>query len=146
VGSRRLLIAAVLAVVAAAALPLGAPAKSSVYLEFKLPSGNIGCGYAKFEGETASLRCEIVSGLRPLPPKPRRCDGDWGRAVGMAPTGSASRYCITDTVMNPGAPVLAYGRTWSRGGFVCRSRTDGLTCTNRSGHGWFLSRARSRLL
>ena len=86
-----------------------------------------------------------MSGLRPLPPKPSSCEGDWGRAVGMAPTGPASRYCISDTVMDPGAPVLAYGRTWSRGGFTSVSRMTGLTCTNRSGHGFFLSRDRSRL-
>jgi hypothetical protein len=131
--------------VLAGALPLGAGAASTVFVQFKTPSGNIGCGYAALEGETPNLRCEIVSGLKPLPPKPRSCPGDWGRAVGMAPTGRASRYCITDTVMDPRASVLAYGRTWSRGGFACTSRETGLTCTNRSGHGFFLSRDRSRL-
>jgi hypothetical protein len=139
---RRILV---LLLAAVAALPPAAAAATTVYVDFKLPSGNIGCGYAKFAGETANLRCEIVSGLRPLPAKPSRCEGDWGRAVGMAPTGRASRYCITDTVMDPRAAVLAYGRTWSRGGFTCVSRMTGLTCTNRSGHGFFLSRERSRL-
>jgi hypothetical protein len=137
------------AAVAGGALAVGAgdaEAAGSVYVGFRTPSGNIGCGYSKFTGETANLRCEIVSRLRPLPPKPRTCtDGVWGRAVGMAPTGRASGYCITDTVMDPGAPVLAYGRTWARGGFRCTSRATGLTCTNLSGHGWLLSRERSRL-
>lgn len=136
----------VAAVVAALLLATGASGSSTVYVSFKLPSGNIGCGYAKFAGETANLRCEIVSRLRPLPPKPRQCtDGVWGRAVGMAPTGAAAGYCITDTVMEPGAPVLQYGRTWSRGGFTCQSRSTGLTCRNLDGHGWFLSRERSRI-
>lgn len=124
----------------------GTEAASSVYASFRTPSGNIGCGYSKFAGEAANLRCEIVSRLKPLPPRPRTCtDGVWGRAVGMAPTGRASGYCITDTVMDPGAPVLGYGTTWSRGGFRCTSRVTGLTCTNLAGHGWFLSRERSRL-
>jgi hypothetical protein len=121
-------------------------ASSTVYVSFRTPSGNIGCGYAKFAGETANLRCEIVSGIRPLPAKPRGCtEGVWGRAVGMAPTGRATGYCITDTVMEPGAPVLAYGRTWTRGSFTCASKASGLTCRNRDGHGWLLSRTRSRI-
>lgn len=134
------------ALFAALLLAPGATGSSSVYVTFKLPSGNIGCGYSKFAGETANLRCEIVSRLRPMPPKPAQCtEGVWGRAVGMAPTGRASGYCISDTVMEPTAPVLPYGRTWSRGGFTCTSRTAGLTCRNLDGHGWFLSRASSRI-
>jgi hypothetical protein len=125
----------------------GGVAAEAVYVSFRTPSANIGCGYSKFAGEPANLRCEIVSGIRPLPPKPRSCtEGLWGRAVGMAPTGPARGYCITDTVMEPGARVLAYGRAWARGGFTCVSRAGGLACRNRDGHGWLLSRARSRLL
>lgn len=119
---------------------------TDVYVNFKTPSGNIGCGYSKFSGETASIRCEIVSGIRPLPPRPARCgEGDWGRAIGMEPRGRPHRYCITDTVMDPRAHVLAYGRTWRGGGFTCVSRASGLTCTNRDGHGWLISRALTRL-
>jgi hypothetical protein len=36
---------------------------------------------------------------------------------------------------------LAYGKSWRHGGFTCTSRVAGLTCTNASGHGLFLSRA-----
>ncbi|MGD0713155.1 MAG: DUF6636 domain-containing protein [Gaiellaceae bacterium] len=136
------------ALIVAAGVSAGARASSYVYRNFKLPSGNIGCGYSKFAGETANLRCEIVSMLRPLPPRPKGCteaEGVWGRAVGMAPTGRATGYCISDTVMDPSAPVLDYGHTWARGGYKCVSRTSGLTCTNRDGHGWFLSRASSRI-
>lgn len=124
----------------------GASASGAEYVNFKLPSGNIGCGYSRFVGETALLRCEIVSLLRPLPPKPAACtEGVWGRAVSARPRGRAGVGCIGDTVIEPRAPVLAYGQRWRRGGFTCRSRVSGLTCTNRDGHGWFLSRERSRL-
>jgi hypothetical protein len=37
--------------------------------------------------------------------------------------------------------TLAYGRTWRHGSFTCTSRVTGLTCTNRAGHGLFISRA-----
>jgi hypothetical protein len=38
--------------------------------------------------------------------------------------------------------TVAYGRTWRHGAWTCRSRVTGLTCTNRAGHGLFLSRER----
>lgn len=41
-------------------------------------------------------------------------------------------------------PVLAYGSTWRKRGYVCQSRTAGLTC-RRGAHGFFLSRERQRL-
>jgi hypothetical protein len=138
--------ATICAVLAAAALAAGsAGASSTTYITFKTPSGNIGCAYSKLAGEKAGLRCEILSGLKPRPPKPKTCHAEWGRAVGMTPTGKASRFCISDTVIDPGARVLAYGKTWKRSGFSCTSRTTGLTCKNTSGHGWFMSRALSRL-
>ena len=46
---------------------------------------------------------------------------------------------------HPRARVLAYGRTWKAGGFTCVSRASGLTCTNKGGHGWLLSRALTRV-
>jgi len=39
------------------------------------------------------------------------------------------------------APVLAYGKTWRYGPFACSSATNGLSCRNKAGHGFFLSRA-----
>jgi len=44
--------------------------------------------------------------------------------------------------------VLRFGRSWTaRLYWRCVSRSTGLTCTNRAGHGWWLGRLRgSRLL
>jgi hypothetical protein len=42
--------------------------------------------------------------------------------------------------------VLRYGETWSAArAFICVSRATGLTCVNRSHHGWWIGRHRSRL-
>ena len=99
-----------------------------------------------FGGETAELRCEVASHLNPVPKQAGRCvEGVWGRAVLMGSTGPAHALCISATVLEPTAPVLAYGRVWKRGAFGCSSRATGLTCRNSSGHGWHLSRDRSRL-
>jgi hypothetical protein len=39
------------------------------------------------------------------------------------------------------APVLGFGKSWRfHSVFRCTSRSTGLTCTNRAGHGWWLGR------
>jgi hypothetical protein len=108
--------------------------------KFKTPSGNIACAMHAFSG--SFLRCDILSGLKPEPS--RRCEGDWTGAS-MLEIRKAGPVCAGDTVYDSRAPVLAYGRTWSRDGFRCVSRRTGLTCTNRRGHGFFLSRERWRV-
>ena len=61
----------------------------------------------------------------------------------MGVHGHVGLTCHGDTVIIKGSKVIAYGRTWRRGGFECSSRTTGLTCKNASHHGWFLSREHS---
>jgi hypothetical protein len=132
--------------VALAALALGfaaSAAAGSVVIQFHTPSGNIGCLYASGFGGAPSLRCDIRSGLKPRPARPGNCDLDWGDSYEMRVTGSAYVTCHGDTAIDPKARVLRYGQKWSRSGFTCLSRTAGLRCTNRSGHGFFLSRAHS---
>jgi hypothetical protein len=124
---------------AAAALVLAGPtaAGGSAGSFFRTPSGNISCG------SLGLLRCDIRSGLVPKPPKPRGCDFDWGQTYLLGRTGAARVGCVSDSVFSPTARVLRYGTRWSGSGTTCLSRPTGLRCTNRSGHGFFLSRARS---
>lgn len=138
---RRLLL---LAAVVGAALAL-APQASAVYQAFRTPSGNIGCIYSKFSGEPAYLRCDILSKLKPLPPRPASCPDyvEWGYGYWMGKTGSSKVVCAGDTALDSGAKVLKYGWYWSRNGYRCESERSGLTCTNASGRGWFLSRQSS---
>ena len=137
---RALLVLAVLAVSAAAALPASAH-DSFVLYSFRTPSKNIYCLYNSADSTTpAFLRCDIRSSLHPAP-RPHKCvEGEYGASVGMTKTRAAHVLCISDTVHNPAAHVLAYGRSWARDGFRCTSRPIGLTCTNSRGHGFFLSR------
>lgn len=107
----------------------------SAYVTFQLPSKNIGCAYVTGIGPIV-LRCDIRSGLEPRPS--RRCELDWtGVSMGVS---RASPTCAGDTVLDPRAPVLAYGKTWKRGVFTCLSSRIGLSCVNRAGAGFFLSR------
>jgi hypothetical protein len=133
----------VIAALVAALLVGGAQASASGLggIEpFHTPSGNINCGYVTFG--RPFLRCDISSGLRP-PPR-RHCDVDWV-GLDLSATGRGAPDCAGDTIIGPHSRALAYGTKWARGGFVCSSARTGLTCRNRSGHGFFLSRQRWRV-
>jgi len=67
-----------------------------------------------------------------------------GFFVTMDRTGSA-RHAYGEEFFQgstPPAATLPFGRGWRLGGFRCVSRSSGLTCTNASGHGWWLGRFR----
>jgi len=110
---------------------------------FRLPSGNIYCAYEHYSFAPKDLRCEIRTGVKPLPPKPAWCDVDWGAGYAMRQIGFAHVLCVGDTIFDPKAKVLAYGATWTGGGFSCTSQTSGLRCTNPRGHGFFLGKEHS---
>ena len=127
----------VVAVVCAVAVAASAQGRESVYVSFRMPSGNIACGYSTDFGPV-TLRCDILSGLRPEPRG--RCELDWtGLSMGR---GSARPTCAGDTVYDRKAPVLKYGSVWKRGPFTCVSLLIGLSCVNSTGHGFFLSKER----
>jgi Family of unknown function (DUF6636) len=129
--------------VAAGVLAVGAhaAAQPSVFVQFRTPSGNVGCsGSVAASGRPSYLRCDILSGLRP---EPRRvCRLDW-TGFSLMPTGPARPVCAGDTAFDRGARILRYGSTWKQGGYACRSLRSGLRCTNRDGRGFVLARARS---
>jgi len=124
------------AVAALAALVLAAPAGAGNF--FRTPSGNIYCAYF-----APQLRCDIKSGLKPLPPKPASCDFDWGAGFKLGATGRAYVSCVSDSVYDPSSKVLTYGSTWRTGTLSCASQQAGLRCRNGAGHGFFMSRAHS---
>jgi hypothetical protein len=79
------------------------------------------------------------------PKRPKSCALDYGSAFGLTATGKARRLCAGDTVLNPKAKVLAYGKSRTLGPFTCTARTAGLRCATRAGHGFELSRTRQKL-
>ena len=128
---------------AALLVGVGPASGASGATTFRMPSGNIYCAYEHYSFAPIDLRCEIRSGVKPLPPHPQTCNADWGAGYAMRQTGLPYVLCISDTIYDPKARVLAYGTTWRGGAFTCTSKTTGLRCTNRSGHGFFLSREHS---
>ena len=140
--SRRSAAAALVALALCAA-----PAAGAGLSQFVLPSRNIGCVYVSPDRYTKgySLRCDILSGLRPEPARAAAaCELDL-TGLGLSPTGRAGVTCAGDTAVDRRSRVLAYGSRWRGGPFTCTSRIAGLTCTSRTGHGFFLSRERWRV-
>ncbi len=108
-----------------------------VHLEhFRTPSGNIGCVLS--EGDA---RCDIRRrDWAPLP-RPASCpeEVDYGQGLQVAHGGQASFVCAGDTALEPGLAALSYGTAARVGGSECISRSDGVTCENQAGHGFFIS-------
>jgi hypothetical protein len=126
------------AVVAAGAHAASQP---SVFVKFRMPSGNIGCaGSVAARSQPSYLRCDILSGVRPAPRG--SCRLDW-TGFSLRPTGAARPVCAGDTALDLRARILRYGTTWKQGPFTCVARRVGLRCTNAAGRGFFLSRIRS---
>jgi hypothetical protein len=103
---------------------------------FLTPSRNIGCAIS-----TDSVRCDIVERSYDLPEKPADCDGDFGQSISVGRDGIATFVCVTDTVVDPGAPVLPYGTSTEVGDFGCTSSEAHIACYHLgSEHGFELSR------
>lgn len=113
----------------AAGLLAAAPAQARER-DFQTPSGRIRCAAFSSGGPGAFVRCDL-SFLN-------------DRAALLRARGRGRIVKVTDAVGSPAAPVLGYGHTLRFGPFRCTSRTTGLTCRSRSGHGFFVSRQRRR--
>jgi hypothetical protein len=117
---RRTLVLSAFLLLLAIAVP--AVAKDVV---FQTPSKKIACRIYD-EGTGLVIRCDLFF-LN-------------DRAVRMTRHGRARLIHVTDTIGDPKASVLHYGKTKRVGPFTCTSRRSGLSCHNRSGHGFTVSR------
>jgi hypothetical protein len=119
-------------------------ASSQDAIGFKMPSDNIFCQVQGpyDDNPIPYLRCDLQQITSKPPPRPKDCPLSWGDAFTIAQNGLLGmRMCHGDTVRSDALPVLAYGSQWSQSGFMCKSATSGLTCTNAQGHGYMLSKA-----
>jgi hypothetical protein len=110
-----------------------APATASAELKmFRSPTGKIGCAFFRETAVPPEVRCDWRGG------------GDHAVRVGLH--GKARRIKVTDTVLDPNAKVLGYGRTKRFHGLRCTSRRTGMTCrSTKSGHGFKVSVEKRRL-
>ena len=110
-----------------AAIALLAPASAqAAYRDFRSPSSKVACAFYS-DAETPPLV---------------RCDwqGADDEAMQLGETGRARVRHVTDSVMNPEARVLRYGRSTTFRRLKCISRRRGMTCRSlASGHGFRVS-------
>ncbi|MEQ8307082.1 MAG: hypothetical protein RIA09_11005 [Hoeflea sp.] len=106
---------------------------------FMTPSGNIYCNGMVSGG--GSISCVIVnrSGTPPMP-RPASCSGVWGHEFDLDGTGSARLTCGERPETVDYSDIAQYGLSADFGSITCKSEKTGLTCRNKSGHGFFLSR------
>lgn len=116
-------------------LPTGALADG---YGFMTPSGNIHCNGAV---EVSEITCTIVERSGPpAQPRPASCGGTWGHRVDLKATGPATLACAAPPRRVQYTDIAPYGVTGSFGDITCQSESTGLTCRNRSGNGFTLSR------
>jgi hypothetical protein len=140
-------VAAVAASVLASATPAAAPQPIP---GIRSPSGNIRCLFVPAAGGTSApnllctiARADYTAGLQ------HRCITnptrlDW-HGFELPATQKGSVTCSGGVLYDPDTErpaytTLPYGKTWRHGPFTCASRRSGVTCTNGSAHGLFLSR------
>lgn len=123
-----------------AALLAPAPVLADGY-GFMTPSKNIYCNGSVLDGD---MGCTIVNRSGPpAAPRPLDCGGYWGHDFNLSATGPAYLTCSDYAPQAVDYTDIApYGVTAEFGGITCTSESTGLTCRNRSGHGFFLSRRR----
>ena len=110
-----------------AAFALLAPATAqATYRDFRSPSGKIGCAFYSDAEVPPMVRCDW--------------QGADDQAIVLRETGRARLRQVTDTVMNPDAKRLRYGRSTTFGRLKCISRRRGITCRSlASGRGFRVS-------
>jgi hypothetical protein len=123
------------------------------YGYLRTPSGNVHCDWGYGGASHPWVRCGIKSGIKPPPPKRGpHCTVPDRIAMHTAGRAQLSRSICPGEDEEDAGPfarpgrVLAYGKSWAPAGIGlrCSSAFKGLTCRNKSGHGWFMSRARTR--
>ena len=133
-------IALLAAAPAVAATPAQGGRELDTLVTFNSPSRNIGCQLTDVRA-----RCDISKRDWSPPPKPSSCDGDFGQGLRVSRYGRRGRFmCAGDTALG-GERVLADGRSLRRGRLTCTSRQSGITCRNRRGHGFRISRESYRI-
>jgi hypothetical protein len=123
--SRGTLIVTVALVGVALALPATSSAGSGLRF-FHTADNNIACGLVKPQKKTrkrsrlpGEARCDVRNKTWVAPPRPRRCDLDWGFGVAVGDKGFGSYVCAGDTVADARSPVLGPGGVSAIGPYSC---------------------------
>ena len=110
-------------------------------IRFRTPSNNVHCMAVTDEGkaEPNGIACDITnrSSTKPILPKPRDCEFDWGQRFELGNNSDAGLECASDWVGSYDSQILQYGSSTKIGNIVCSSLHSGLECRNVRGRGYF---------
>ena len=127
----RFSVALALTITGVAATAAAAPAGAALRT-FRSPTGKLGCMFYSEAATPRQVRCEWKGGN--------------DRALVLKERGKGKRIKITDTVLDPKAKALAYGKSTKFGKLKCTSRKSGITCkSSKSGHGFTVSVEKQRV-
>jgi hypothetical protein len=117
-----------------------AAARAETYYQFQSPSGDIACAMGSL-GNKAFASCEITDHTWVAPPRPDRCEGEWGDRFELRQGTPPGLICSSDTLRGSNLPTLTYGSTWTVNPLTCASEPTGMTCTDGgTGHYFRVSR------
>lgn len=110
---------------------------------FQSPSGNIHCLLVT-EEPLPWVRCDLREAVVSYKSDPA-CGLDYGKAFFVGRKGQGQVVCAGDTVIDPTAVKLPYGKSTVFYDISCSSDRSGMTCRNGQGHGFTISRARQQV-
>lgn len=111
---------------------------------FMTPSGNIYCNGQVSGGGVVDCTIVSRSGEFALP-KPASCAGVWGHEFTLEGSGPASMKCGGAPESVDYSDIANYGASADFGDINCTSERTGLTCRNKEGRGFFLSRRKQEI-
>ncbi len=118
---------------AAASMVLAGPAaaKTVHHKLFRSPSGQITCNAVKYGGKGIQCSAEYLPAI-----------GEFDPYLGLEPRGKTRYAQRSDFAGFPNARsrTMRYGDVWKRKGIRCKMEQSGLTCRNRSKHGFHLAK------
>lgn len=141
---RRLLKLALAILIAVVTVKLASSLLSDRFPEtqrFQSPSGNLSC---EATGETskapARVTCSAATYFYSPPPSPPDCPaGEFGHAIALTRTVGANFTC-TPGPEKTTSRVLPYDSTTTLDSITCASSTEGIVCTDDTGHGFHIER------
>lgn len=111
---------------------------------FMTPSGNIYCNGQVSGGGVVD--CTIVSRSGEFAqPKPASCAGVWGHEFTLEGSGSATMKCGGAPEGVDYSDIADYGASADFGDITCTSERAGLSCSNKTGRGFFISRRKQEV-
>jgi len=141
---RRLLKLTLALVIAAASVKVASAFLADRFPEterFQSPSGNLAC---EITGETskvpARVTCSAATYFYIPPPSPPDCTvGEFGHAITLT-RNIGAHFACTPGPKTAATGILPYGSTTTLDSITCASSTEGVVCTDDTGHGFHIER------